>query len=296
MIFNIQRFSTHDGEGIRTVIFFKGCPLRCSWCSNPESQSFDYDLMFEPRKCINCLECVHHAQFQEFTVDEGQVGIHRDRLAQPFAFKNLCPAKAITVVGEAKSVQEILAEISKDLPFYSKSGGGVTLSGGEPFAQPEILSELLPQLKQLEIHIAVETCLHVPWQQIERHLHYINLFLADLKHTNPEKFQAATGGRLDLIISNLKHLEAAQIPVIARIPVIPGFNHSEAEIRAVLDFAASLANIHEVHLIPYHALGRHKYALLGRTYELPAASVPEDEMHPYIEYARHKGLIASIGG
>lgn len=296
MIFNIQRFSTHDGEGIRTVIFFKGCPLRCPWCSNPESQSFDYDLMFEPRKCIGCLECVHQSQFQEFTADDGQIRLHRERLAQPFAFKAVCPAKAITVVGEEKTVQAILAEINKDFPFYSKSGGGVTLSGGEPFAQPGLLSELLPQLQQSEIHVAVETCLHVSWQQIEKHLQYIDLFLADLKLMDPEKFQVATGGRLDLITSNLKHLEAAQIPVVARIPVIPGFNHSEADMRAMLDFAASLTNIHEVHFLPYHALGSHKYALLGRTYELPAASVSEDEIQPYIEYAQHNGLITSIGG
>ncbi|MDY0092474.1 MAG: glycyl-radical enzyme activating protein [Candidatus Vecturithrix sp.] len=296
MIFNIQRFSTHDGAGIRAVLFFKGCPLRCSWCSNPESQSFDYDLMFEPRKCINCLECIQHSQFQEFINDDGQVRLQRERLKQPFAFNEVCPSKAITVIGEEKSVADILAEISKDLPFYSKSGGGVTLSGGEPFAQPEILSELLPQLKQSGIHVAVETCLHVPWKQIEKHLQYIDLFLADLKHTDPEKFQAATGGRLDLIISNFKQLETAQIPVVARIPVIPGFNHSETEMRAIIDFAASLTNIREVHLIPYHALGRQKYALLGRTYDLPAASVSEDEIQPYIEYAQHKRLLASIGG
>ncbi len=296
MIFNIQRFSTHDGAGIRTVIFFKGCPLRCSWCSNPESQSFGYDLMFEPRKCIGCLECVQHSQFQEFINDNGQVRLQRDHLKQPFAFNDVCPSKAITVIGEEKSVTDILTEISKDLPFYSKSGGGVTVSGGEPFAQPEILSELLPQLKNLDIHVAVETCLHVPWQQIERHLQYIDLFLADLKHTDPEKFQTTTGGRLDLIISNFKQLETAQVPVVARIPVIPGFNHSETEMCAIIDFAASLTNIHEVHLIPYHALGRQKYALLGRTYDLPAASVSEDEIQSYVEYAKNKGLIVMIGG
>ena len=296
MIFNIQRFSTHDGEGIRTIIFFKGCPLRCPWCSNPESQSFDYDLMFEPRKCIGCFECVHQAQFQEFVNDDGQVRIQRENLTQPIAFKDLCPAKAITVIGEETDVQAILAEINKDRPFYSKSGGGVTLSGGEPFAQPDLLSELLPQLKQAGIHVAVETCLHVPWKQIEPQVKYIDVFLADLKHTDHEKFHAATGGHLNLVISNFKHLEAVQASVIARIPVIPGFNHSETEMYVLLDFTSSLTNIHEVHFIPYHALGSHKYALLGRTYQLSATSVSDDEVQLYIEYARNNGLIANIGG
>lgn len=296
MIFNIQRFSTHDGEGIRTVIFFKGCPLRCSWCSNPESQSFDYDLMFEPRKCIGCLECVRQSQFEEFTVDDDQVRLHRERLRQPVVFKGVCPAKAITVVGEDKSVETILAEITKDLPFYSKSGGGVTLSGGEPFAHPKILSELLPQLKELDIHVAAETCLYIPWIQIEPQIKYIDVFLADLKHTAHGKFQSATGGNLDVVISNFKHLEAVQAPVIARIPIIPDFNHSKNEMRALLDFAASLTNIHEVHFIPYHALGSHKYTLLGRTYRLSGASVSDDEVQPYIEYARNNGLITTIGG
>lgn len=296
MIFHIQRFSTHDGEGIRTVIFFKGCPLRCPWCSNPESQSFGYDLMYERRKCIGCLECAHQSQFEEFTVADGQIRLHRERLRQPVAFKDVCPAKAITVVGEDKSVEAILAEISKDLPFYRKSGGGVTLSGGEPFAQPKILSKLLPQLKELEIDVAVETCLHVPWEQMADLVGYIDLFLADLKHTQPGKFQMATGGNLNLVFSNFKRLEAAKAAVIARIPVIPGFNHNETDMHALLDFAASLTNIQEVHFIPYHALGSHKYTLLGRTYRLSSASVSEEEVQPYVEYAKNNGLIATIGG
>ena len=295
MIFNIQRFSTHDGEGIRTIIFFKGCPLRCAWCSNPESQTFGPDLMFDRRKCIACLDCVKASPNGEFSPVDGTVMLQREKIGNMLVFRDICPAKAITI-GEEQSVQALIAEVEKDLPFYRNSDGGVTISGGEPFAQPDFLHELLQELKNLQIHVSVETCLHVPWKYLEKNTKQIDLFLADLKHTDHEKFRNFTGGNLDLILANLRALEQISAHVIIRIPVIPGFNHTEAEMQRILDTAAALTNVHEVHFIPYHALGSHKYTLLGRNYELPIASLTEDEVQPYMEYAGKNGLRANIGG
>jgi pyruvate formate lyase activating enzyme len=305
MIFNIQRYSIHDGEGIRTIVFFKGCPLRCVWCSNPESQAFGPEVLFDPAKCIACEECVHVAQNGEFIVEDGKILIQRERMTNPLIFQDICPTKALTVVGKDLSVQEVLEEVRKDLPFYKNSGGGVTLSGGEPFAQPEFLDALLQELKRLDIHISVETCLHVPWNSIERNAAAIDVFLADLKHTDAVKFEQYTGGKAALVLENLKKLEANNANVIIRIPVIPGFNHTEDEMRSLLDFTTSLNNVSEVHFIPYHTLGSHKYTLLGREYEgveahlgdgPQQASVHEEELTPYLVYAAQLGLFAKIGG
>ena len=296
MIFNIQRFSTHDGEGIRTLIFFKGCPLRCVWCSNPESQAFGPELMFDRRKCIGCRECVQASQHGEFRALDGTVTLQREHLKNPLLFEEICPAKAITVVGEEKSVSAIIAEVAKDLPFYRNSAGGVTLSGGEPFAQPDFLRELLQELKNLAIHVSVETCLHVPWEHIQANLNQIDVFLADVKHADPEKFTQFTGGNLRLILTNLQKLAATGASVIIRIPVIPGFNQTEAEMQGILDIAAALPNVREVHFMPYHALGSGKYALSGRNYELPITALTEDAIEPYRKYAEDQGLKVNVGG
>ena len=296
MIFNIQRFSTHDGNGIRTIIFFKGCPLHCTWCSNPESQSFGVDVLFDRRKCIGCHECVEASLNGEFIPVNGTVAIQRGKLIHPLAFKDICPTKAITVTGENKRIEEIVEEVKKDLPFYKNSRGGVTVSGGEPFAQSDLLHDLLVELKRLEIHISAETCLHVAWEQIQRNAGYIDVFLADLKHIDSDKFKTYTGGNINLILSNLRQLETIGAEVIIRIPVIPGFNHSTDEMQAILDVAASFTNVSEVHFIPYHALGSNKYTLLGKKYELQASSLTEDEMEPYVKYAINKGLTPNVGG
>ena len=296
MIFNIQRFSTHDGKGIRTLIFFKGCPLRCVWCSNPESQAFGYDIFFDPKKCILCQDCVKLSEHGEFILENGEIEIRRANIKNPLAFKDICPTKAIVVAGEAKSVEEIIEDISKDFPFYRTSGGGVTLSGGEPFAQADFAYELLSALETLDIHVAVESCLHVAWENIQKNLEHIDLFLLDLKHHDADIFRKHTEGDLKLILENLKKLDRNGAEMILRIPIIPGFNHTEDAIQGILDIVASLKHAKEVHFLPYHPLGSGKYQLLGKEYELPSASLPEEELHAYLDAARQRGLIAHIGG
>jgi pyruvate formate lyase activating enzyme len=296
MIFNIQRYSTHDGKGIRTMIFYKGCPLRCMWCSNPESQSYSYSLMYNRRLCKGFEECL---KIGNEAVRAGENGIEIDFTSKGDVeiFRDICPTKAVTVSGEEKSTIDILDEIEKDLPFYKRSDGGVTFSGGEPLSQGPELVELLQELKKREINVSIETSLHVPWEMIERCIIFTGTILSDLKHTNAEKFKRYTGGDATLVMKNLIKLSALHNNIVIRVPVVPDFNHSMSEMKGIIDFTISLKKIREIHFLPYHTLGNEKYKMLGRRYELDETKkVDEHELADYIEYAESKGLKAKIGG
>ncbi len=296
MIFNIQRFSTHDGEGIRTIVFFKGCPLRCSWCSNPESQSFGPSLMYDSRLCRNFLECI--ATGSE-AIKSGVHGIEIKETSDSeiIKLKDICPSRALVVSGEEKSFSDILSEIGKDLPFYRASGGGVTLSGGEPLSQGPALTDLLTELKHRNVNVAIETSLHVPWENIERCINLTGTFLADLKHTELSKFSRFTGGDASLVMRNLKRLSELHDDIIIRIPVIPGFNHTKNEIEEIINFVLSLKTIREIHFLPYHNLGMGKYRMLGIENSFESVKkVETEEVAGYISFAESKGLIAKSGG
>lgn len=297
IIFDIQRFSTHDGEGIRTIVFFKGCPLRCLWCENPESQNRDPELLYDPGKCILCLECTRVGSDGAITLVDGKLDIRRERVRQPEAYREICPAGALQVVGREMSVQEVLGEIEKDLPFYRKSGGGVTVSGGEPYAQPAGLLELLRELRRLEIHTAVETTLQAPWNHVEPTVAYVDTFLADVKHTDARKFKQYTRGNLAVIQKNFRRLEKAGARVVVRVPVIPQFNDSLEEIGRIVEFAASLTNVKEINFLPFHVLGMHKYAMLGRDYQFLTRPPEWDgRLQEYEKLARDQGLQTNVGG
>lgn len=296
MIFDIQRFSTHDGAGIRTTVFFKGCPLRCPWCENPESQSSARELGYDARRCIGCLECVHHARDGEIAPGPHGVSIDRARIQDPSVFEGVCPSGALSVMGRDVSVADVIREISKDLPFYRTSGGGVTISGGEPFAQPAFLRALLEELDRMGLRATVETCLQAAWPRIEESLPFIEQLLADVKHVDPRKLKDVTGGDFSVIGENLRRLAQRGASVIARVPVIPGFNDSLAEMTDIVDFAASLGNVTEIHFLPYHALGAGKYRLLGRDYGCAAQAVSEEDFEPYRAIALGRGMTAITGG
>jgi pyruvate formate lyase activating enzyme len=296
MIFNIQRFSTHDGNGIRTMIFYKGCPLRCAWCCNPESQSFDCSILYDPRKCKSFGDCYLTGNPGITPSDKGPE-INRSAVPHPELLRNVCLSRAIQISGEEKSPDELLLEIEKDLPFYQHSGGGVTLSGGEPLSQGDNLVELLTLLKNKNLDVAIETSLHVDWSHVERCLGLVGTFLVDIKHTDGEKFNLFTGGNLNLVKANLIHLVEKKANVIARIPVIPDFNHTMGEMVKIIDFIRSLRHILEIHFLPYHTLGTEKYALLGMEYVF-GNKKPVDEagLSNYIDYARNKGFTVKTGG
>ncbi|WP_346857338.1 glycyl-radical enzyme activating protein [uncultured Draconibacterium sp.] len=296
MIFNIQRFSTHDGNGVRTVVFYKGCPLSCWWCSNPESQSFNYSFLYDKKFCKNFEDCILIEPKSISRSSDGSLQINREQIQNPENLKNTCISKALTVSGEQKSVDEILSEIEKDRVFYGKNGG-VTLSGGEPLSQGIYLDELLHALKVRKISVNIETTLHVAWQKIERCIGLVDNFLVDLKHTQKDKLKKYTGGNTSLVMSNLIRLDNAGVNYIVRIPVIPEFNHSEVEITELIDFVSTLKNAREIHFLPYHTFGKEKYQMLGLTYKMGSiTAVKHTELEPYIALAQNKGFKTKIGG
>jgi pyruvate formate lyase activating enzyme len=296
MIFNIQRFSTHDGKGIRTMIFYKGCPLSCKWCCNPESQLFGPGLMYNRRLCKNFRDCL---EIRSNAIISGRNGIEINwsSVYQPEKFRNVCASRALIVSGEELSVKSLLLEVEKDMPFYNGSEGGVTLSGGEPLSQGPELETLLAGLRQRRIDTAIETSLHVKWDMVERCLDSACTFLADLKHTDKEKFYKFTGGDSHLVMNNLVRLAKCHNNVVIRVPVIPDFNHTEEEMKKIIDFSASLKTVREIHFLPFHNLGSEKYRMLGMEYTYSGKNqVDATELENYTDYARSVGLNVKTGG
>ena len=293
-VFNIQRYSIHDGNGVRTNIFFKGCPLHCSWCNNPESIDPAPSIMFDDRMCHQFAECLNPGK-GGITLEDNKLVIRRDLISDPFVYNNICPSKALIVTGQEKTVSQILQEIEKDIPFYDMSDGGVTLTGGEPLAQGPELKDLIMQLKKRGIHVSAETSLHLPWEIIVNYVELIDLFLADLKHLDNDKFAMYTGGNASLVIENFKKLDETGRKFIVRVPVIPGFNFSTSELFAIIDFAAGLKNACEINFIPFHTLAKEKYLMLGKEYTFGnQRSIEKNELKPFTEYAEQKGLISKI--
>ena len=296
MIFNIQRYSTHDGEGIRTLVFYKGCPLRCQWCSNPESQSFEANILYDSRSCKHFGDCALRAPEAISQKSGDGLQIQRKLITDPDRLRDICASKALTVSGEKLSVDELLAEVRKDLPFY-RENGGVTLSGGEPLAQDFSLIEFLQRLHEENISCNMETSLHVKWELVERTIGLVKIYLADLKHMDPVKFREYTHGDAYLVLENLRKLAYFGAHVVVRIPVIPGFNHSQKEIQDMINEVSLIKGIREIHFLPYHTFGLEKYRMLGMDYNFThTVPVPETELLPYVEYAESKGFITKIGG
>ena len=252
-IFNIQRFSIHDGPGIRTIVFLKGCYMRCAWCCNPESQRYEIETLTEKDK--------------------------------------------IKTVGKDVTVAEILPEILADSPYYRRSGGGVTLSGGECLAQPAFARDLLRACKENGLHTAVESTGNAPWEHIEEILPYLDLYLLDIKHMDSAKHKEYTTAGNERILENARKLAESGVELIIRTPVVPGFNDTAEEIRAIAKFAASLPGVKEHHLLPYHRLGQDKYEGLGRNYALKEIEPPSKEKMEYLlSVAEESGLKVQIGG
>jgi pyruvate formate lyase activating enzyme len=223
------------------------------------------------------------------------LSIDREKITDFSTLRNICPSKALIVAGQTMSVSQIMNEIEKDIPFYSMSGGGVTLSGGEPFSQDLDLKELIIELKAKGIHVTAETSLHVTWETLENYIDIIDVFLADLKHLDNEKFTKFTGGNASLVINNFRELDKRGRDFIVRVPVIPWFNFSEPELFAIIDFASGLRNVHEINFIPFHSLAREKYAMLGKEYIFENhRNIEKTDLSLYVEYAEQKGLSAKI--
>lgn len=299
MIFNLQRYSTHDGPGIRTVVFLKGCSLSCFWCQNPESQSAKPELLFDRRRCIkDCQLCVSHCP-TALTKVTGELQIKRDILTDNDYknIKNVCPSLALTVCGETLSLDDVMQVINKDAPFYQRTNGGVTLSGGEPFMQPKLSQDIFFACKEQHYHTAVETCLHVPWKNIAASIPAIDLFLADLKHVDETIFHAWTNGSAKRILANFKKLAKMDKKITIRVPLIQGFNANKHSIRGIVDFVTHEIPTNEIHFLPYHTLGINKYKMLDIPYNAPTEPLNDNDIIDYaINYAEQKNLTAILRG
>jgi len=299
MIFNIQRYSTHDGPGIRTVVFLKGCSLGCRWCQNPESRSREKELLYDARLCLQDCNLCQQAAPEVIEKTLSGLLIFRDRIETRHiaALEHICPTLALTVCGEEKNLEEIMAVVRRDLPFYQRSSGGITLSGGEPFMTPQLAAEIFKQSHEEGIHTAVETCLHVPWHYIEPSLPYVDLFLADLKHVNDQVFKQWTDGSAKRVMENLRKLAAAGKKIIIRVPLIQGFNADKISIAAIVDFSADVLAVNDIHFLPYHTLGMNKYVLLNQPYHAPDKPLEDPELLSFAQsYAEHKGLTVTLRG
>ena len=297
MIFNVQRFSIHDGEGIRTVVFFKGCPLSCKWCANPESQNFHSELRYNSIFCIGCKSCINACPVNALKLDP-ELGICRDKklCRECFTCTTVCPAKALIKEGREVSVDELIAEISSDKVFFDSSGGGVTFSGGEALAQPKFLIALMKKLKEQSYNICIETCLFVPTETIKEIVPLTDAFLCDVKHVDIEKHKQYVGESPELILENLKYIIDSGCDVTVRIPVIPNFNHDAESMRQIADKLEKL-KVKKVHLLPFHQLGENKYQQLGRPYEMHGIKpLHNEDLNPYVPIFKSKGIQVQIGG
>ena len=277
-VFDIQRFSVHDGPGIRTTVFLKGCPLSCHWCHNPESQSGYPELSYNESGCIHCGACISVCPYSCHSRDSN--GCHvfsRAGCDSCMLCSQSCPAQALEVIGKTTSVYEVMNEIQKDLHFYRSSDGGVSLSGGEPLMQPDFISSILSSCKKLDIHTALETCGHISWKTIENVIRYVDLFLFDIKESDRERLKKFTGGDIDLIYENLCRLDNCGVEIVLRCPVIPGINDRKEHFEYIGTLADKLRNVSRIDIEPYNPLGQSKYIRLGRQLKYVNDVIPDRE-------------------
>ena len=275
-VFDIQRFSLHDGPGIRTIVFLKGCPLSCKWCSNPESQNMKPVIMYKKNECLHCGRCINACSRKAISF-ENKTFIDRSICTGCGECANACPAGALVVKGKTMTVQQLIRELKKDATTYRRSGGGITLSGGEPLVQYEFAAELLRACKAQGWDTAIETTGAGITEAVEKVIPYVDTVLLDIKHMDGEQHKKFTGVSNDLVIKNAPEICKISNTVI-RVPVIPGFNYSVEDIKAIAEFARTLVGIRTIHLLPYHSFGENKYGLLGQDYTLKQIKplAPED--------------------
>ena len=291
-VFHIQRFSTNDGPGIRTVVFFKGCPLSCAWCHNPESQSREAELFFDLQKCIGCRLCETVCQNGCHVFANGGHSFSRKHCSKCMQCSDICPTKSLERCGKVHTAEEIVCEVLRDEAFFRQSGGGVTLSGGEPLMQYDVSLAILKGVKEKNISTAIETCgfCNRDLSEISK---YTDLWLYDIKVASEAEHIQYTGVSNQIILENLRQLDHMGAKIILRCPVIPDVNLHDRHFDRIADIANMLGNAAGIHLEPYHPLGTDKAARLGKrqAYENKAFLSKEDVL-PFAEYLQKKTSVA----
>ncbi len=295
-ITNIERFALHDGPGIRTTVFLKGCPMYCPWCANPETQDTLPTLFYDEKKCCHCHQCesnceskaIHFDKQDQFHYDLSKC-THCDKCVQH------CPQQALTFMGKQCTIEEVLEEVMKDKTYYDVSDGGITISGGEPLVQKEALLQLLKESKQRGLHTAMETALSYSLETLQEVEAYVDMFLCDLKHIDDTKVANICGGNNTLIKANLAYLLKHHKQVEVRIPVIPHFNYEEETIKAMLVYLKKI-NAKSVALLPYHTLGKNKYDKMNQTYTQEGKMLDKKELLDLLAFGQEMGLQMKIGG
>jgi pyruvate formate lyase activating enzyme len=297
IVFDIKKFSIHDGPGIRTTVFFKGCPLSCWWCHNPESQASEPELVFRESRCIRCGSCLEVCAQGAISWDGDVVSTAGERCTLCGDCVQVCYAEAREIAGQEMTVAQVMTEIERDIPFYDESGGGVTFSGGEPLFQLDFLLALLQACKEKEIHTAVDTCGFAPWKAFDDIREHVDLFLYDLKLMDDAKHRKFTGVSNELILRNLEMLSERGHDIFLRVPIVPGINDDDEHIRQIGTFAADLPHLNRVDILPYHHIALEKYKRLNKVYSLPEARPPSDErMTEIAQILEEFGLQVKTGG
>ncbi|AOR23642.1 glycyl-radical enzyme activating protein [Clostridium taeniosporum] len=295
-VFNIQRFSVNDGPGIRTIVFLKGCPLSCYWCSNPESQNINKELLFNLSNCTGCHKCEKNCEHD--AIDFNNINrIDRDRCISCGNCAENCYPGALVISGKDMNVKEVLLEINKDSSQFRRSNGGVTLSGGEPLLQNEFALEILKGCKQMGVHTTIETTGYVNKNILENVLPWVDLVLLDIKTIDEEKHKKYVGASNKIILKNAKLISDLAKSMIVRVPVIPEFNCDSKSIENIAKFSKDLNHVKELHLLPYHRLGLNKYTCLGKKYLMKDnINTPNEEiMLKFKKIVQKIGLKCNIG-
>lgn len=277
IIFEIERFAVYDGPGIRTVVFMKGCPLRCLWCDNPEGQLVRPQLAFFEDKCVNCRQCVSVCPQEAIKIIDDRMMQDWEKCSGCLKCVDVCPVGARQCKGYDYTAEEVIEEVSRDIPFYRRSGGGMTLSGGDPVAQVKFSSKILELAKEIGIHTAIETSCQVDWIDLLKILKFTDFVYIDIKCMDPVKHKAFTNSSNEKILENIVKISELRKPFIIRIPVISGYNDSDDNIVDTTTFVKNLKNLVALELLPYHRLGEYKYKNLGMSYSLSNISVPSDK-------------------
>lgn len=295
LVFSVMRFSLHDGPGIRTTVFLKGCPLRCEWCHNPESQVSLPEIMFAAERCIRCGDCVEACPEHAIEWNDGPIR-HAEACRRCGRCAEACLSGARQFIGKQMLVPELVKVICRDLVFFDESGGGVTFSGGEPLMQPDFLETALEACGRKGIHRVVDTCGYAAKDVLLRISRNVDLFLYDLKLMDPAKHRQFTGVSNELILENLATLAEGSVPLRVRIPLVPGVNDDDQNVAESLRFLAGLG-LRQVELLPYHNIGKEKYARLQLQYRMEEVAPPGTErMEEIADLFRSEGFAVHSGG